>query len=194
MHAALLDPDSVSYGHPDTSRVLPDESLSLAEYYAYQQSMRKFVRGGAEIAGKPVISWAWRKIVEAAERHDDPGRFTALIGYEYSLAPGARHLHRNVIFRGSEVPEWPFSARDSTNPADLWAWLDGLRARGIEAMGIPHNMNQSDGLAFMETTWKGEPIDADFAAARMRNEPVVEVTQKKGIIYLTPKEMLYFPH
>ena len=180
VHAALLDPDSVSYGHPDTSRVLPDESLSLAEYYAYQQSMRKFVRGGAEIAGKPVISWAWRKIVEAAERHDDPGRFTALIGYEYSLAPGVRHLHRNVIFRGSEVPEWPFSARDSTNPADLWAWLDGLRARGIEAMGIPHNMNQSDGLAFMETTWKGEPIDADFAAARMRNEPVVEVTQKKG--------------
>ncbi len=180
VHAALLDPDSVTHGHPDTSRVLPDDSLSLVEYYAYQQDMRRFLTEGTELAGKPVISWAWRKIVEAAQRHDDPGRFTALIGYEYTLSPGVRHLHRNVIFRGSEVPEWPFSARDSDDPADLWAWLDGLRARGIEAMGIPHNMNQSDGLAFMETTWRGEPINADFAAARMRNEPVVELTQKKG--------------
>ncbi len=180
VHAALLDPDSVSYGHPDTSRVLPDEDLSLVEYYAYQAEMRRFLTGGPDIAGKAVISWAWEKIVDAAERHDDPGRFTALIGYEYSLSPGVRHLHRNVIFRGSEVPEWPFSSLDSPDPADLWAWLDGLRAEGIEAMGIPHNMNQSDGLAFMETTWQGEPIDAAFAAARMRNEPVVEVSQKKG--------------
>ena len=180
VHAALLDPDSVTYGHPDTGRVVPDESLSRAEYYAYQREMRRFLTGGTDIAGKAVISWGWRRIVEAAQRHNDPGRFTALIGYEYSLSPGSRHLHRNVVFRGSEVPEWPFSSLDSADPADLWAWLDGLRARGMEAMGIPHNMNQSDGLAFMETTWQGEPIDADFAAARMRNEPVVELTQNKG--------------
>ena len=180
VHAALLDPDSVTYGHPEGSRVVPDETLSLAEYYAYQTGMRRFLTGGTELAGKPVISWAWRKIIDSAERHNDPGRFTALIGYEYTLSPGSRHLHRNVIFRGSEVPDWPFSARDSADPADLWAWLDRLRARGIEAMGIPHNMNQSDGLAFPETTWQGEPIDAAFAAARMRNEPVVEITQKKG--------------
>ena len=180
VHAALLDPDSVSYGHPDSGRVVLEETLSLKEYYAYQADMRQFLASGTDIAGKAVISWGWRKIVEAAERHDAPGTFTALIGYEYSLSPGVRHLHRNVIFRGSEVPAWPFSARDSTNPADLWAWLDGLRARGIEAMGIPHNMNQSDGLAFPETTWLGAPIDAAFAAARMRNEPVVELTQKKG--------------
>ena len=180
VHAALLDPDSVTYGHPEAHRVVPDETLSLVEYYAYQQDMRRFLASGTDIAGKPVISWGWRKIVESAERHDDPGTFTALIGYEYSLSPGSRHLHRNVIFRGSEAPEWPFSSVDSDNPADLWAWMDGLRARGIEAMAIPHNMNQSDGLAFPETTWQGEPIDAEFAAARMRNEPVVELTQKKG--------------
>ena len=180
VHAALLDPDSVTYGHPERSRVVPDETLSLTEYYAYQTGMRRFLAGGTDLAGKPVISWAWRKIIDSAERHNDPGRFTALIGYEYTLSPGSRHLHRNVIFRGSEVPDWPFSARDSADPADLWAWLDRLRARGIEAMGIPHNMNQSDGLAFPETTWQGEPIDAAFAAARMRNEPVAEITQKKG--------------
>lgn len=76
------------------------------------------------------------------------------------------------------MPDLPFSARDLPDPSDLWTWLDQLRADGIEALAIPHNMNQSDGLAFPETTWKGEPIDAAFANKRMRNEPIAEITSK----------------
>ena len=118
---------------------------------------------------------AWRRTVEAAERHNDPGRFTALVGYEYTMGVGGRHVHRNVIFRGSEAPELPFSSLDG-DPEDLWNWLDGLREEGIEALAMPHNMNQSDGLAFPDReTWKGEEIDAEFAAKRIRNEPVAEI-------------------
>ena len=178
VHAFLIEPGSLTYGHPDTDRILPPEGLSRSEYFAFLRELRKFLPDST--ASRPeVIASAWTRIVDAANRHDDPGTFTALIGYEYTPSPDTRHLHRNVIFR-DQAPERPFSMRDSPDPADLWAWLDEQRAAGFEAMGIPHNMNQSDGLAFMETTWQGEPIDAAFAEMRMRNEPVAEITQLKG--------------
>ncbi|MYE82462.1 MAG: DUF3604 domain-containing protein, partial [Gammaproteobacteria bacterium] len=168
VHAALIDPASATYGHPDTDLFVP--SLSRQESNERIPNLLQAMNGSTA-AADPVIATAWKKSVAAAERHNDPGAFTALIGYEYTPTPGGRHLHRNVIFRGSDVPELPFTWRDSGDPSDLWAWLDAKRAAGIEAMGIPHNTNQSDGLAFMETTWEGEPIDAEFAAARARNEP-----------------------
>ena len=179
VHAALLDPASSTYGHPDTDRLLMPEGRSASERYQFLREMSAFI-DDSDAAGDAVIGAAWERIVEAADRHDDPGTFTALVGYEYTPTPGRRHLHRNVIFRGPTAPARPFTARDSGDPADLWAWLDAQRAAGIEGMSIPHNMNQSDGLAFMETSWQGEPIDADFAAARMRNEVVAEISQNKG--------------
>lgn len=177
VHAALIDPGSATYGHPDTDLFVP--SLSRQESNQRIPNLLQAMNDSTA-AAYPVIATAWKQSVAAADRHNDPGAFTTLIGYEYTPTPGGRHLHRNVIFRSNEVPERPFTWRDSGDPSDLWAWLDAQRAAGIEAMGIPHNTNQSDGLAFMETTWEGEPIDADFAAARIRNEPVVEITQKKG--------------
>ena len=176
VHRALLDPTSPTYGHPDADLLTPASS-SLADVL---ESIRRMGQTDHELVGPAVIADAWSKIVAAAERHDDPGTFTAFIGYEYTPSVGGRHLHRNVMFRGSAAPERPFSARDSGDPEDLWTWLDGLREEGIEALAIPHNMNQSDGLAFMETTWKEGPIDAAWAEKRMRNEPIAEITQQKG--------------
>ena len=177
MFAALLDPSSPTYGHPETSLVLPSKDMSLAGVIRHLQQMGP---ERDEVAGPAVSAYAWDKIVEAAERHNAPGHFTAFIGYEYTPTPGGRHLHRNVVFRGTEVPERPFSSDDSENPEDLWNWLDALRAKGIEALAIPHNMNQSDGLAFQETNWSGGPIDRTFADKRMRNEPIAEISQIKG--------------
>jgi hypothetical protein len=174
--AAQLDRDSPVYGAADVAELVrPGTPLDgiVARLRALEAEQPEFM-------GPAVTEYAWAKIIDAAERHNDPGTFTTFIGYEYTPTPGNRHLHRNVVFRSDNVPKRPFSSGDSMDPEDLWNWLDGLRARGIEALAIPHNMNQSDGLAFQEVTFKGAPIDRAFAEKRMRNEPIAEISQQKG--------------
>ncbi|MEM7221071.1 MAG: DUF3604 domain-containing protein [Pseudomonadota bacterium] len=125
---------------------------------------------------------AWREVIDAAQRHNDPGRFTAFIGYEYTASgPDSENLHRNVIFSGSRVPAQPYSRLDSVNPENLWAWMDRQRADGMDAIAIPHNSNGSNGWMFEQNYFMSErPIDASYAELRMRNEPIVENTQVKG--------------
>ena len=124
---------------------------------------------------------AWRDIAEAAERHNKPGEFTTFIAYEFtSSGPGQSNLHRNVIFKDSKAPLQPFSIVDSQNPEDLWNWMDNLRNLGVESLAIPHNSNGSDGQMFKLVDWAGDPMDDDYASQRMRNEPLVEITQVKG--------------
>jgi len=174
--AAQLDPESPVYGHPDAQELVP-QGTPLDSIIA---RLRALEAEDPEFMGPVVTTYAWKKIIDAAQRHNDPGKFTTFIGYEYTPTPGNRHLHRNVIFRGSRVPDKPFSSTDSLNPEDLWYWLDDLRSNGIEALAIPHNMNQSDGLAFQEVTFTGAPIDRSYAVKRMRNEPIAEISQQKG--------------
>jgi len=184
--AALIDPDSPTYGHPLTEDLFSGQGRDARARLGALSRLRELHRAGDPINGPEVRASAWQRVIEAAERHNDPGRFTALIGYEYTMGVGGRHVHRNVIFRGSEAPELPFSSLDG-DPEDLWNWLDGLREEGIEALAMPHNMNQSDGLAFPDReTWKGAEIDAEFAAKRIRNEPVAEISQQKGTSEVHP--------
>ena len=122
---------------------------------------------------------AWHDIQAAAERHNAPGAFTTFIGYEYTSSRDG-NLHRNVFYRGKEAPPLPFSRLDSLNPEDLWAWMDEHRAKGIDAIAIPHNANGSNGNMFDLVKFAGEPLDAAYAEQRMRNEPLVEITQVKG--------------
>jgi hypothetical protein len=121
----------------------------------------------------------WAKNIDAANRHNNPGTFTTLIGYEWSSGPDGQNLHRNVFFKGDTAPT-PFTMRQSTNPKKLWDWMDKVREDGHDVIAIPHNSNMSDGRMFRRDTEDGLPITKDYADQRNRNERLVEVTQVKG--------------
>jgi len=133
-----------------------------------------------EILDMNIVRSAWADLQAAANRANDPGTFTAFIGYEYTSGPESQNLHRNVIFRGDSAPDIPFSRLDSSNPEDLWAWMDAARDNGQDAVAIPHNSNGSNGQMFKPAYYDDAPLDAAYAELRMRNEPLVEVTQVKG--------------
>ena len=126
----------------------------------------------------------WQNITNMAEQHNEPGVFSALIGWEWTSLPGGSNLHRIVITDGdakSAQRYQPFSVNDSQYPEDLWAWLEKT-ALLVEAdfIAIPHNSNISKGFMFDETSLRGEVIDKDYAEMRMKWEPIVEITQFKG--------------
>ena len=127
-----------------------------------------------------VIGRAWGIVQDAAEKYNEPGRFTTFVGYEFTSEPGGLNLHRNVLFRSATVPEFPFAALESEDPEDLWKKMEQWREEGADALAIPHNSNGSDGIMFELVRRNDEPMDADYAALRMRNEPLVEITQVKG--------------
>ena len=135
------------------------------------------------INSEKTVKHAWRAYTGLADKYNEPGRFTALIGYEWT-AIGGYNLHRNVIFRGdaSEANRTlPYSQFDSQNPEDLWKTLDAFQKQtGAEVLAIPHNGNLSNGRMFSVETFDGQPLTREIAELRARLEPLVEVTQIKG--------------
>ena len=130
-----------------------------------------------------ITSTVWKENVKIADENNHPGKFTAFCSYEWTSMPGNRNLHRNIFFRACDkVPDYPFSALDSTRPTELWNWMDAQRKSGNELLAISHNANVSDGWMYpvdVDNT-TGRPIDAAWAAARDRNERLVEIKQGKG--------------
>ena len=124
----------------------------------------------------------WQDEIAAAERHNQPGRFTAFVAFEYSptYRSNGAHLHRNVIFRGPNYPEMPFGSTDSMHHEALWTYAENNRRRGIDSLMIPHNSNLSDGIAFPWNDTYDQPMTAEYARRRAQWEPLVEITQIKG--------------
>jgi Protein of unknown function (DUF3604) len=129
------------------------------------------------------VRHAWQDYTALADKYNEPGRFTALIGYEWT-AIGGYNLHRNVIFRGNAIVAnrtVPYSQFDSKNPEDLWRHLASVeKETGAEVLAIPHNGNLSNGRMFTVETFDGKPLTRDLADMRSKFEPLVEVTQIKG--------------
>ena len=126
----------------------------------------------------------WERSTSMAGKYNDPGRFTAFIGYEYSPTPEGDNLHRVVVFGDDAAKAQqvvPFSAADSLNPERLWQFLANYeRNTGGRVLAIPHNGNASGGLMFADRTFAGGPLSRAYAETRARWEPLYEVTQIKG--------------
>jgi len=126
----------------------------------------------------------WHKLVEAGDKYNQPGRFTAFIGFEWTSGPNGNNLHRNVVFRdgGDKAKQIiPFSQYESFDPEDLWQWMaDYEQKTGGRLLAIPHNGNLSNGMMFDVETFKGGSITKEYAERRMKWEPVYEITQMKG--------------
>jgi len=126
----------------------------------------------------------WNSIIDAAEAHNDPGKFTAFIGFEYSPFPTGDNMHRVVVFKDDKEKAStvkPFSSFDSDDPEDLWKWLQAYEdSTGGSILAISHNGNLSSGRMFSLQTLSGNPLTREYAESRMRWEPLYEVTQYKG--------------
>lgn len=138
----------------------------------------------AEFKDPAFIRSVWEPYIRIAEQFNEPGKFTAFIGYEWTSMPGGNNLHRCVIFRdGADkaIQTLPFSAVDSENPEDLWKVLAGYEEKtGGRVLAIPHNGNVSGGRMFALVDFMGDPLTRQYAETRARWEPLIEATQQKG--------------
>jgi hypothetical protein len=138
--------------------------------------------------GSAPYSSVWENIIDAAEKYNEPGRFTALIGYEWTSVPQGNNLHRNVILRdgGDRARQvMPLTTQPpggTTDPLDLYRWLEDYETNtGGKALAIAHNGNLSNGWLFpVDKRYSGSRVDKEYAALRAKWEPLYEVTQMKG--------------
>jgi hypothetical protein len=131
-----------------------------------------------------VMKTVWEKNTAIAEQYNDPGKFTAMIGYEWSSVPGGNNMHRNVLYRGNKKMAdqmVPFNSWQSQDPEKLWDWMESYEKKtGDKVLAIPHNGNLSNGRMFEPTTFDGKPITQAYAKRRARWEVLQEVMQTKG--------------
>ena len=149
--------------------------------------------------GTRAYKGAWKETIDAAEKYNEPGRFTAFIGYEWTSNTGGNNLHRNIVFRDNgdkAIQVEPFTVYPpygSDNPADLWKWMDAYEKRtGGSVLAIPHNGNLSNGLMFPMVEAFGKKLDRAYAETRAKWERLYETTQTKGTgeshPYLSPND------
>jgi hypothetical protein len=138
--------------------------------------------------GSPIYDGVWEKIIKAAEKYNEPGRFTAFIGFEWTSIPKGFNLHRNVVLRdggnraGMVTPLTTQPPIGSTDPLDLYQWLEDYEEKtGGQAFALAHNGNLSNGWMFpVDKTYAGGRVNKEYVALRAKWEPLYEVTQIKG--------------
>ncbi len=138
------------------------------------------------IADRRFVQSVWDDYAATADAYDDPGTFTAFIGYEWTSTEGGNNLHRNVIYRDNAIRArqlLPFTTAETFNPEDLWDWMDRYETEtGGRVLALAHNGNVSNGLMFpVETNpATGEALTGDYVERRAKWEPLYEITQIKG--------------
>ena len=173
-------------------------AFDLITHFAQMKVPEKLVSDYSP--GSDVYNKLWLDIVDTADKFNEPGKFTTLIGYEWTSVPKGFNLHRNVILRDNAdkarkvIPLTTQPPIGTTNPLDLYKWLDDYEKKtGGKAFAISHNGNLSNGWMFpTEITYAGGKVDKNYVSLRARWEPLYEVTQIKGDgethSYLSPND------
>jgi len=151
-------------------------------------SQGTFPEALASLPGTPDYASAWKETMDAAEKYNDPGRFTAFIGYEWTSNTGGNNLHRVVVYRDDAgkasmmEPYTTLKPLGSDNPRDLWNWMQNYQDKtGGRLLAIGHNGNLSNGRMFpLVDSFSGNPVDLEYAETRAKWEPLYEATQIKG--------------
>jgi len=180
------DPDLLA--NPEARRLHEAMIGAAASDAAAMEVMQEFLlnmsRGKALVDTDGVFMDVWRDSIALSDAYNEPGRFTALIGFEWTSMPDSNNLHRVVVYAdGADKAGLmqPVSSNDGQDPAHLWSFMERYeQTTGGRILAIPHNGNISNGLMFRTADYRGEPIDAAYAERRARLEPIVEVTQIKG--------------
>jgi hypothetical protein len=121
----------------------------------------------------------WQAFLKVADKYNEPGKFTAMISYEWTSQYNSANMHRNVFFK-DKAPAMIYSALDSHMTEDFWTYLEANRAAGIDNFAIPHNGNVSDGWMYSLNKYLGGPMDTAYAKRQNLNEPLTEIHQTKG--------------
>ncbi|MCZ6862429.1 MAG: DUF3604 domain-containing protein [Alphaproteobacteria bacterium] len=138
--------------------------------------------------GSKIFKNLWEKVVQDAETFNDPGRFTAFIGFEWTSLIKGNNMHRVVIMRDGPVrarqvvPYTMTAPQGSPDPRDLWKYLANYEEKtGGEILAIAHNGNLSNGIMFpLNAQWNGKRLDKTYVTERNKWEPLYEATQIKG--------------
>jgi hypothetical protein len=183
--AVLIDRSDPAILASDVGRQTHDLYKKGDIYGAFETwGFNVIVKGNNPLTDENLTRSVWEEIIDHAEAHNQPGAFTAFIGYEWSAAPAGNNLHRVVVMRdgGDKAKQvLPFGSYDSDDPEDLWRWMAGYQDKtGGRVFAIPHNGNLSNGMMFATETLSGRRINRDYAEQRSIWEPLYEVTQMKG--------------
>ena len=163
-----------------------EAAFDLITHFAQMKLPEQLLKDYAP--GSRISTNIWERIVDAAETYNEPGKFTAFIGYEWTSVPKGFNLHRNVILRDGAaraklaVPLTTQPPLGTTDPLDLYKWLEDYetRTRG-QALALAHNGNLSNGWMFpVDETYAGGKVDQNYVEQRARWEPLYEMTQIKG--------------
>lgn len=184
--AMLADPTGKKWY--DMVQAGGQEGVKAAVEIIVAFSQNKFPPALASLPGSQAYRSAWETTIKAAEKYNEPDRFTAFIGYEWTSNTGGNNLHRVVIYRdgadkaGVMEPYTTLKPLGSDNPRDLWKWMRDYETKtGGRMLAIAHNGNLSNGIMFpLVESFTGKPVDRKYAESRSRWEPLYEVTQIKG--------------
>jgi len=186
-------------------RGTPYDFMAITDHAEYFGSMPRMIdpkdplhdiltsTGRPQYTATKLLKDNWQNYVKVTNKYNEPGKFTALIAFEWTSIPNGANMHRNVFFKDKPATA-PFSSFDSVLPEDLWTYLEIQRNQeGIDVFAIPHNSNVSDGWMFSERKFIGTPknnqyasrnlgmpIDTRYAERQQANEPLFEIHQTKG--------------